>query len=225
MFLDKVQSHHLVNVLRLKTGDKIVLFDKEGNTYQAEIISLGKQVRLNILAQKRMTNHHSRITITLATAIPKGKRMDWLVEKCAELGLDRLIPLETRFSVVKDPGESKIARWRKIALAAAKQSQNLPVMEITETLPWAKLLDRIGDYDLRLLVTPEGEACGFKGLGQVNRLLYVIGPEGGFSPQEIAQAKSIGFKPVRLPVSGILRVETAAVAMLAIWRYQSYGNG
>ena len=165
--LDKSQSRHLIKALRLKTGDKVELFDKDGNTYQAEIISLGQTVYLKIIKQlitsakggSASGGHNSELitSITLATAIPKGARMDWLVEKCSELGLNKLIPIETKYSVTKDVGLHKIARWKKIVVESAKQSRQPQLMEITEILPFNKLLDTIGTYDLKLLLTPEGE--------------------------------------------------------------------
>lgn len=223
--LDKSQSRHLVKALRLKTGDKVELFDKQGNTYQAEITSSGKSVHLKIVNQFRNPQgvypaHGGTIRnrITLATAIPKGPRMDWLVEKCAELGLSKLIPIQTRFSVTKEVGSNKIARWKRIALSAAQQSRQPTIMEITEILPLPRLFDNISEYKIKFLAMPAGEPIGKLDISNTP-ILYLIGPEGGFSTDEIKQAKEAGFRTVNLPVGGILRVETAAVTMLGILKY------
>lgn len=219
VLLDKTQSHHLVKVLRFKKGDTLELFDKEGNSYNAEIISLGESVRLKILSQIHNSQSAISNSIALATAIPKGARMDWLVEKCAELGLTKLIPIETKYSVVKDCGLSKISRWKKIAIEAVKQSHQPHLMEIEEILSFDRLLDSINQYDVKLLATLEGEPLSNIELTGEKGIIYLIGPEGGFSPDEISRANEAGFKAVRLPVDGILRIETAALTMLAILKY------
>ncbi|MBI4834953.1 MAG: 16S rRNA (uracil(1498)-N(3))-methyltransferase [Planctomycetes bacterium] len=235
--LDEEQSLHLSRVLRLKIGDKVELFDKSGNIHHAQISVLGKNTQLKIIPQEPTTNNQQPTTnISLAVAIPKGNRMDWLVEKCAELGLNKLIPMETRRSVVRDVGENKVKRWKKIAVEAARQSSQSTVMEIAEILPFAKLLGTINDYNIKLLAYPEGddlitysplisvaaaESRPNRGGGRgCVKILYLIGPEGDFSPDEVEKAKAAGFKAVQMPVGGILRVETAAVAMLAMLKYQ-----
>jgi 16S rRNA (uracil1498-N3)-methyltransferase len=161
--------------------------------------------------------------------------MDWLVEKCAELGLNKLIPMETKRSVVKDVGENKIKRWKKIAVEAARQSSQSTVMEIAEILPFSKLLDTIQEYNIKLLAYPDGGELnrgldGLKCEASLKRdrlhskIIYCIGPEGDFSPEEVEKAKAVGFKAVRMPVGGILRVETAAVAMLSMLKYITTEN-
>ena len=241
--LDKEQSRHLAKVLRLKAGDRAELFDKAGNSYEAEIISISESVQLKILNQIRNPQSAILNWITLATAIPKGNRMDWLVEKCAELGLNKLIPMETKRSVVKDCGEVKISRWKKIAIESNKQCHQQCPMEITEILPFDKIIGSIEKYDIKLLASPDGEPLkkyvighserseessetlppkSIRGQGdkcEKCRIIYLIGPEGDFMPEEVREAQNAGFKAVQMPVGGILRVETAAVSMLAMLKY------
>jgi 16S rRNA (uracil1498-N3)-methyltransferase len=258
--LDKEQSRHLAKVLRLKTGDRVELFDKAGNSYEAQIISISESVQLKILNQISNSQSAIRNWITLATAIPKGNRMDWLVEKCAELGLNKLIPMETKRSVVKDCGQAKINRWKKIAIESNKQCHQQYLMEISEILPFNKIIGSIeetvrmgvhpGGYDIKILASPEGEPLkkyvirhaesfvghserseesqetlppkSIRGQGDKldkNRIIYLIGPEGDFTQDEVNEAKNAGFKAVQMPVGGILRVETAAAAMLAMLKY------
>ncbi|MBI4713470.1 MAG: 16S rRNA (uracil(1498)-N(3))-methyltransferase [Planctomycetes bacterium] len=224
--LGKPESHHLINVLRLKPGSQIEVFNGSGNSFLSEVITLDKD-RAELMIVRPNMPDKSQLEITLATAIPKGSRMDWLVEKAAELGLKRLIPLITKRSVVViDNSSPKLSRWSKLAVAAAKQTGQSEVLRIMPPQTLDQLARTIKDYDLSLIAVPTAKQelnDAIEKAKTANRILYLIGPEGDFTADEIKQAAQAGLKPVRLPVKAILRVETAALAMLAMLWYH-YGN-
>ncbi|MEK7449421.1 MAG: RsmE family RNA methyltransferase [Planctomycetota bacterium] len=174
VFHDRDQSHHLKKVLRIKKGTIVELFESDGSIYQGVLESFppgrdglaGIRIINNRLIPSGTNATGPQITcpptrreceIMLATAVPKGKRMDWLVQKLAELGLKRLIPLKTARSeidVISKPDGTKFNRWRKIAVEAAKQSGQ-PVIEITAADNFAGILPKVKNYDLGLIASPE----------------------------------------------------------------------
>ncbi|MCK5578630.1 MAG: 16S rRNA (uracil(1498)-N(3))-methyltransferase [Planctomycetes bacterium] len=223
VFLDQKQSHHLKTVLRLKKGDRIELFDQMGNSYQG-IIDSPENGRAGIKITSTVKATENAVEITLATAIPKGKRMDWLIQKAEELGLKKIIPLKTKRSAI-NPSATKIKRWQKIAVESAKQSGQNSVLEITEITQLPDLLRSAKNYNLALIAYPESKNYLPAVLAkhkQVKKILYLIGPEGDFTPEEVKQAIESGFRSVLLPVSSVLRVETAGLTMLAMLLY-AYG--
>ncbi|MEW6025973.1 MAG: RsmE family RNA methyltransferase [Planctomycetota bacterium] len=233
--LDPVQSNHLKNVLRLKPGAKVEVFNSHNESFLAEVsgISAGGGVELKILSLATPKNpalqtHQSEFpSITLACAIAKGSRMDWLIEKAAEIGLNRLIPVITERTVAKPNfySQNKIARWHKLALSAARQTGQNSILVIDNPIPFSRLESVISGFSLSLIAVPKAdkylpEALEKSNLSAKDRILYLIGPEGDFTPKEIANAMKWGIQPVRLPVNSILRVETAAITMLAMLLYE-----
>lgn len=270
--LDAAQSNHLKNVLRLKPGALIEVFNGQSKAFRAEILPSPTKdqclVRLKLLSEITAPAGPNRINITLACAIAKGNRMDWLVEKAAEIGLTRLIPLITERSVVHPVrdrfriwrnrsketqhtnyighqnenilpntksnisngvqpdafSKNKTARWHKLAVAAAKQTGQNSILAIDDPLNFNSLSGLIGDFTLALIGVPNADKYLPETLEKANltsksRILCLIGPEGDFTGKEITDAVKCGAQPVRLPVNSILRVETAAITMLAMLLY------
>lgn len=228
--LDQKQSHHLGKVLRLKPGSRIEVFSPNGKSYLAQIAKIDKAgAQLKILDTSGAVKNtaSSRISlphITLATAIPKSKRMDVLVDHVAELGLNRLIPLNTQRSVIRISSSQnpKFHRWKRIAVEAAKQSGQNHVLEIAEPIRFSDLVKQIHNYDLALMGTLTSQSYlpdVLKRLSSPSKILYCIGPEGDFTPEEIKEAETAGIKSVLMAISGTLRTETAAAAMLAMLLY------
>jgi 16S rRNA (uracil1498-N3)-methyltransferase len=152
----------------------------------------------------------------LAVGFIKGPRMDFLVEKAAELGATELIPLACNRSVVREPGPDRIERWRRLATAAAKQSLAPLRMSIRAPLSVAALVEQVPKETFALVCLPQGAALG--ALLRDTRpgaLLLVCGPEGGFDPQEESMMREAGLRPASLG-SHRLRTETAALAALSI---------
>jgi len=213
------EARHM-HVLRLKKGDQICLFDGSGSELKGRIDSISpKKVDITVLAREKV--RIQGVCVDLATAVPKGKRFDWMIQKATELGIVRILPLIMQRSVVKPKKGGKSERWHRIAVEAAKQSQRKTIPEITEVLSFNEFLDFIHRYDLKLIALPTAKQHIKEVLRKrkPKRILCLIGPEGGFIDEEIKKAEEKGFKPVNLGKE-VLRVETAGTAMLAMVKYE-----
>jgi 16S rRNA (uracil1498-N3)-methyltransferase len=215
-------AHQIRDVLRLKPGDRLELLTGDGLVHEAKISHLAKErIDCEILSSSP-TDSEPKIRITLAQGLPKGRKMDLIVEKCVELGVSQIIPLLTERTVAK---EAKLERWRKIAKEAAEQSKRAMVPEIKEIIKFNDLLKLKDQFSLALIPWELEQDCSLKKLFTDNRItgyssiLIVIGPEGGFSQAEVAAAVQAGFVPVSLG-KRILRTETAGLAALAAINYE-----
>jgi len=210
--LDAEQSQHARKSLRLGAGDEVELFDGRGTVAAGHIEQAGKQ--MNVAISQRLTLTRPRPRIELATALPKGARADVLIEKASELGADRIIPLITERSVV-DPRSGKLDRFRRLAIESAKQSERAWLMEVAEPTPLNALLQN-NQADLKLLADLTDDAA-IRVLPTLNKVIVLIGPEGGWTDDERIAAKDHGFVPWRFGPN-VLRTETAAIAAVAILR-------
>lgn len=221
---DKDQVHHAKNVLRLKGNEEILIFDDRGNEYYSVLEeALPKGMVFKIKNKKNPIPNLSKVKLAVACAIPKDSHMDQIIDKLTQLGVDRIIPLETERVVVKLDKHKRILRqerWKKIALNASQQSQRntLPLLEPIKNIE--EVLANSGGYDLKLIPTLAGEREGLKDVLVKNKpknILVFIGPEGDFTPDELKLAKKSGCTPVSLG-NLVLRVETAAVAVASFIR-------
>ncbi len=215
--LNRQESHHAATVLRLRVGDEAVLFDGSGN-YGEAIIELVDRDVVRARIDEVRTEPHLPLMVTLATAIPKGKRWQALVEKCTELGVDRIIPIHTGQSVAKGEGDPE--KWRRWMVEAAKQSRRARIPEIVEPCSVQEALALAKrENSLLFVADPQGRSLRSHGedLSHVVRVMALIGPEGGFTGEESALFKHYGARPVKLS-SYILRVETAAAVICALIR-------
>ncbi len=221
---DPQEIRHMKNSLRLKPGDKVNIFDGRGNEYHGRIKEISSRVMINKLEVIRPSSGNKMQKVTIACAIPKNSRMDDIIDKLTQLRVDRIIPLITERVIVKLDKRKlaiKLARWKKIAISAAKQSQQSTVPAIDSIADIKSLLFLSSDYELKLIPTLEGER---KTLSQIFResnyksILILIGPEGDFTKEEVSLCRDCGFIPVSLGES-VLRVETAAVAILSFIRF------
>ncbi|MDD4860253.1 MAG: 16S rRNA (uracil(1498)-N(3))-methyltransferase [Dehalococcoidales bacterium] len=214
---DARQVHHIREVLRLKTGEAVAVFDGTGNEYLGTIEKTDKQqVCIGVTERKPAAVRPVRITI--ACAVPKQTRMDDIVDKLTQLGVDAIIPLETERVIVKLDERHKAAklhRWQKIAQSATEQSQRGAIPLIEPVTAIGDVLRRAADYDLKLIPTLAGEKKHLRDIlaeSKPKNIIVLIGPEGDFTPEEVAQAQKAGFIPVSLGKS-VLRVDTAAIAV------------
>jgi 16S rRNA (uracil1498-N3)-methyltransferase len=214
--LSPEESKHCTRVMRLGAGDTILLTDGKGLEAEAKILSAEKS---GVVAEvKELRASASRpFRFELIQAPLKGPRMDWLMEKATELGVDALHVMDSQFAVA---GGERSERWQRLAQSAMKQSGNLRLPEIHESAPLAEVLARIPSGFSGFLLSPgsplalaEAITGGLKS-GKTHVVL-AIGPEGGFSREEEQAFEARGFLPCRLS-SQILRGETAALAALAI---------
>lgn len=213
--LDGLEAHHLLHVLRASKGDIVELFDGAGLVAQAEIVVTGRRdVDLRVLESRREDAPARQIVI--GTAVPKGDRFDWLIEKATELGVTRIVPLVTQRSVV-DPRDSKLDKLRQTVIAACKQSGRNHLLELSPVTPWADFVrDTLANCTSFIAHPgPDDHQMSAALIGAASAVAFGIGPEGGFTDDEVALALANNVTPVSLgPL--ILRIETAAVALAAI---------
>lgn len=212
------QAHHALNVLRLTDGAEVALFDGAGGVAEAVLRVCGrKRLEVHVL-QRRQATERPEPLVELAFAIPKGKRLDWLLEKATELGAARLSPVVFERSVVIPTiGEEARSRWRKTCIVAAKQCGAEFLPEITPARMLAEFLADV-EADIRIRGDVAGDLtvpAALKDWSAGKRIVILIGPEGGFTAAEADAANDARFRHTRLG-NLILRIETAAVALLAV---------
>lgn len=206
------EGRHLARVRRCGPGDWVEIFDGRGIGASAQVVKVGKD-EIELALSNRLPDRVPTIDLTLATAVPKGDRFDWLVEKATELGVTRLVPLLTARSSV-DPRAAKLDRLRRGVVEACKQCGRNRLMQIE---PIATLSDylRAEACGVRLLAHPGvGVPIGGVRIAGSRRAALAIGPEGGFEPSELAAAREQGWTPVDLGPT-LLRIETAGIAACA----------
>ncbi|HAW60227.1 MAG TPA: 16S rRNA methyltransferase [Actinobacteria bacterium] len=215
---------HIKDVLRLKVGDVITVCDGRGLECLGRIVGVSdSRVEARVLERRFIEDAGPHIT--LFQGIPKGTKMDSIVQKSTELGVSRIVPVMTERTVVRldeRKRESKVSRWRRVTLEAAKQSQRLTAPEITEVVSWERALELLLEFDLVLVFWEEEKERSVRQILQgihPKSIAVVIGPEGGFSEGEVRALKDIGGKLATLG-KYILRTETASPVALAIVLYE-----
>ena len=224
--IDGQEARHILNVMRMKEGDKVVVFDGTGSEYMG-FIKNTKPRSLVVQVVSRATPKVSVFPrITLAQAIPKKERMDNIVEKATELGVHSIIPVITERTVVV-PGEAgarnKISRWKNISLAAAKQCGRTDIPEIGNVQNFYNLIDEIDGYDMVLMAhlsdntIPLKEAISDFKAGKV---MIFVGPEGDFTPDEITMAEKC--QRCRFVTLGkrVMKSDTAGLYILSVLNYE-----
>jgi 16S rRNA (uracil1498-N3)-methyltransferase len=226
------EAHHAREVLRMKAGDKLVLFNGQGREITAEIVDLsGTEIRLRKLDEAETQPLQCRIV--LGQAIPKGKNMELIVQKAVEIGAAEIAAIISDRTIVQVDSESatqKQSKWRQIAIEAAKQSGQNWLPRVHPPRKLAELFSMAPEesFDLRLIGSLQPDARHLKKiLADYSRehelrprsVLMLIGPEGDFTPAELSLARRHGCQPTTLgPI--ILRVETAAIYCLSILSYE-----
>jgi 16S rRNA (uracil1498-N3)-methyltransferase len=218
---------YLKQVLRLKPGNKINVFDGFGHEFAAVIKNFSSG-RVCVELGKRIQAAGKEIRISLAQAIPKANKMDLIVKSTAELGADVIIPFTAERSISRIAGEKallKIARWQKIAREAARCCRSSRITEISSPLSFANMLSQASGKSYKIIFWEEEsqksikDALTDKKFNLMNDFFVIVGPEGGFSKDEVILAKKAGFISVSLGRQ-ILKVETAAAAIISIIQYE-----
>lgn len=217
-------ARYLSSVLRVKPGELLAIFDGKGQRYLCRICKIQKKEVIAEKIKRETYTAESCISITLAQGIPKGEKMNFIVQKSTELGVRKIIPLITSRSQVRHTG--KIERWRKIALSASQQSGREKIPSITESISFSDFLiqwQNDAKQTAGIIFSEEERNMhlniilkDFKNYGMVTLL---IGPEGGFSHAETKMAIEKGFIPASLGPR-ILRTETAALASITIVQHR-----
>lgn len=207
------ESHHLIRVRRVKVGDELNLFDGTGKSYTVKIEKITKEEIEGVILKEKFIET-SGVNVNLFQAVPKGDRFDWLIEKVAELGVKSITPLITSRSVVKDISESKISRWQRVSKSASSQSARPDIMEIMQPAKFQKVIENLNEDSLNIIPWEGEEAKNisevFKSGKKTKEINMIVGPEGGFTIEEIKNAEHNKIIPVTLG-KRILRSETAGL--------------
>lgn len=206
------EAHHIARVMRLRSGDAVVLFDDSGAEYAAQIEAVDKRQVTLAIVERREVDRELPFELSIACALPKGDRQKWLVEKLVELGVIRLIPLKTERGVAQ-PVDNAIERLARGVIEASKQCRRNRLMRIEPACSWDELARSGGDGP-RLIAHPGGAPLTSLIERTPSSVLVAIGPEGGFTDEELRVALLAGWQSVGLGPR-ILRVETAALAVSA----------
>ncbi len=221
--LPQDQAHHLRTVLRLKPGDEVEVFDGEGTGYLGRVESCIPEVRIRLRdVAYRVEQPAARVS--LAAALIKADRFEWLIQKATELGVEEIIPLRTRFCGIRvspDRLDLRLERWHRIAREASKQCRRLSVPMVSQPREFGELLSSEHMSDNTRILFYEKASIPLSRAGALSgRILICTGPEGGWDPAEVDEASRAGFSIFRLGPH-ILRAETAAIAALAIVQFAS----
>ncbi len=219
------EARHLRRVLRLRRGDGIVVFDDSAREYEGTIVSEGST---SVIVEITNVIHGSRdpaLTIILAQSLLKGEKMDYVIQKATELGVSVVAPFFSSRSVPlldRSAKNARAHRWERIAIEASKQSGRTIVPKIEPLRDYTEVLDRASPAAVLLIFWERGG----RALRQIvseskqgREIFFVVGPEGGFSAEEVEAAKRRGFVPVSLG-KRLLRAETASLCFLSVLQYE-----
>jgi len=220
--LDATESHHLCRVLRLSAGDQVFAFDGEGREWECEVVE--SHQRSSRLTVRRELDEvvESPLNLTLAQALTRSDRFDLVIQKATELGVNRITPVITGHSEIRRTAEvstSRYERWQRISLEALKQCRRRRIVTIDSPVLFPALCQNLTNTPALILSEYGGQT--FPQLsGNQRQLTLVVGPEGGWSKEEVALANASGLIAIYLGPR-ILRTETAAIAALTLAQFQS----
>ena len=209
------ELRHL-RAFRLTQGARLVVFDESGEEHEVRLERLGPTAAEAVILSTRRPARESALDLVLAAALLKGAKMDFVVEKATEIGVRRIAPVVCRRVVGQG---ARTERWRKIAIAAAKQSGRTAVPEVDPPRPLAELV-RLPWPGLRLLAWEGEHERPFASLAaEAAAVVVVVGPEGGLAEDEVAEASAHGFTPLSL-APRVLRAETAAIVAATLCQHR-----
>ncbi|MBW2636519.1 MAG: 16S rRNA (uracil(1498)-N(3))-methyltransferase [Deltaproteobacteria bacterium] len=225
--LERENSQYIQNVLRLRKGDLISLFDGRGSEYAAAITELSEgNITVEIGAKKNA--RLPALKITLAQSLPKGSKMDFIIQKSTELGVDRIIPFISSRSIPRlseNKALERRKRWERIAVEASRQCGRAKIPEVTTIATFEEMLNLREEESLGILLWEDESERGIKEIlrdercGDSENFFVIVGPEGGFLKEEAEKAVARDFISATLGTL-ILRAETAPLAILSILQYE-----
>jgi len=226
IILDEFSSHHALRVLRVKVDDFLILFNGDGFEYRGRVSDINKKtINIEILSKEK-NNNESPININLFQSISSNEKMDMVIQKATELGVSSIQPIFTSRSTVKlslDRIKKRLIHWRQVSISACGQSGRSKIPTIKSPIGFDRFVEGITTNSLNLLLHPdnskESSNLPNKYSGDIN---IFIGPEGGFSQDEVLLLKKQNCINIQLG-SRILRTETAPLAIIAILQYK-YGD-
>jgi 16S rRNA (uracil1498-N3)-methyltransferase len=220
--LSPEQSHQVHHVLRLRPGDIIVVLDGTGVEYDVTLTTAGSRETVGQVTGRRQARGEPAAEVTLFQSVLAREKFEWVLQKGTEVGVARFVPVLTERSLmrVRRIEETKLARWRRILAEAAEQSHRGRIPEIEEIVAWKDAVLQLGHFDRALIAATSGPTCTIKeslrpGDKPPASIAVLIGPEGGFSADEVRQACDSGAVPISLGPR-VLRTETAAVVVPAL---------
>jgi len=230
IYIDGNDINHIKNVLRYKENDLITVVSKEDSSkYLARIVDfLENEIKCEII--KREAAVDSRLKIDIFQALPKADKMELIIQKCSEIGVNKIIPVAMKRCVVRldeKDAAKKIQRWQKISEVAAKQCQRTDIMKLDELVKIDDICRQIDRYDLVLIAYEKEENSYLKeeieNIKKIKKdeinVAFIVGPEGGFDLEEIEKLVKSGAKAVSLG-KRILRTETAPIVVSTILMYE-----
>lgn len=224
IIIDGDDAKHIKNVLRMREKESITVCDGNENDYECEILSFGENLVSLRINSKNRCFAEPNVKVTLFQGLPKADKMELIIQKCVELGIDKIVPVETEHTVVKldKKEQKKLDRWRKISESAAKQSGRGKIPEIGNILSFKEAISKTKEYDLSIIPYEKEEIKTLKFIRdekECKSVAVFIGPEGGFSNDEVLAAKNCNIIPITLG-KRILRTETAGFSTLNIILYE-----
>jgi 16S rRNA (uracil1498-N3)-methyltransferase len=214
--------HHLHESLRLHPGEVLTVTDDQGVRYRTEVLEVTARQLVARILDTATTPAKTGPSLILAQALLKGEKMDWVIQKATELGVDRIVPIDAAHSVVKfrpDRSEHQLARWQRIAHEAAQQSERWSVPKINDPATLSQLATGSGTYTFKLILAERSKGASLQSIplptGLHDTMLLLIGPEGGWSNDELCMAQDHGCAAITLGTR-ILRAETAALAAISV---------
>lgn len=221
---DRDEIRHVRKVLRLRTGDAVVLFNGEGKEYSAAIsdISSGK-ISFKLLSESSTSTTEPPLQIILGLGLLKSAKFDWLVQKTTELGVSEIVPFFSEHAIPQWEGEkarSRKSRWEKIVAEAAKQCGRLRVPRIHSPCSFAEALHKEFEGAVKIFLWEREKSGTLRdALRDPSSSIYaLVGPEGGFAEREALKAQQAGFRPIRLGPR-VLRAETAGIAIVSLLQF------
>jgi 16S rRNA (uracil1498-N3)-methyltransferase len=206
-------------VLRKRDGDTVEVIDSAAQRFVAQLQIDGKAARAQLVEQRK-SDEAALPQITVAQGVPKGQKMDFVVEKLTELGVASIIPLHSERTVVSDVGPNKLERWRRLSKTAAQQCGRADIPQIASPLALSELLAHFNEYDVVLFPWELADHVPLRErlpslIATAQKILLIVGPEGGFSHAEAQSAQDAGAQQISLGAR-ILRTETAALVAVSL---------
>ena len=220
-YIEGSDVKHIVNVLRMKTGEELLISVKGDWDYLCKIVDIETD-RVNLKVLESMEQRELPVNITLLQGIPKSDKLEMIIQKAVELGVSEIIPVKTKRVVVKIEEKklsAKLNRWNAIAESAAKQSKRSIIPKILEPQSIDNALEIVKDFDVKLIPYENADSIEktrriLDNMDKTGNISVFIGPEGGFEEDEVKKAIDLGFEVITLG-KRILRTETAGLALLS----------
>ncbi|MGI6265213.1 MAG: 16S rRNA (uracil(1498)-N(3))-methyltransferase [Acutalibacteraceae bacterium] len=210
-------AHHIGRVLRMRIGEELTVCDTRGWDYTGPISSITPQEVTVTIERRQPTTSEPTLSVTLYQGLPKSDKLEWIIQKAVELGVTRVVPVVTARSIAKadaDKADKKRERWQRIAAEAAGQSGRGIIPAVEAPLSWKHMIKELSPSQTLVFYEGGGKPLSERIDPSHTQLAILIGPEGGFSPEEIDELTAMGVTPATLG-KRILRCETAPIAALS----------